>query len=247
MARFVVVGGTGLIGSGVVRELAVEGHDVLAASRRTGVDTITGAGLEEALSGAQTVVDATRPPSSYGNDAVFDFFTASTANLLAAASEAGVRHHVAVTAVGTNHRQRIPYYAAKAAQETLVRESGLPYSLVHATQFFEFIGTIADVSTSEGTVRLPSALSQPIAAVDVALAVAQIAAGPPVDGDVEIAGPEVFGLDELVRRVLAARHDSRPVAQDEDAPYFGAPIEERTLLPAEDAQVFGTRLKEWIR
>ncbi|WP_026924902.1 SDR family oxidoreductase [Glycomyces arizonensis] len=247
MARFVVIGGSGRIGSGIVRELSAGGHDVSAASRRTGVDTVTGEGLARALAGADVVIDSARPPSSYGDDEVFEFFTTSTANLLAAGTAEGVGHHVTVTTVGTTRRHGIPYYEAKTAQESLVRESGLPYSLVHATQFFEFAGTIAEVSTVDSQVRLPGALTRPIAASDVAKAVARVAVGPPLDGDIEIAGPERFGLDEFVRRVLAARHDPRTVVRDDDAPYFGAVIEEGTLLPVEGARLFETRLDDWLR
>jgi len=244
MARIVVIGGTGLIGSKVVSKLAAHGHEAIAASPNTGVNTLTGEGLAEALVGAETVVDVTNSPS-FAPDDVMEFFTTSTGNLLRAESAAGVKHHVALTIVGTNRPQNIPYFAAKAAQEKLIRESGIGYSLVHATQFFEFVGSIADISTEGDTVRLPGGLVQPIAADDVATAVARAAAGAP-QGDIEIAGPEAFGLDEFVRRGLAFRQDPRTVVRDDSAPYYGAVIEERTLVPVEGAQLFETRLEDWL-
>jgi uncharacterized protein YbjT (DUF2867 family) len=244
MARIVVIGGTGLIGSKVVAKLTEHGHEAVAAAPNTGVNTITGEGVAEALTGANVVVDVSNSPS-FAPDDVLDFFTTSTTNLLKAEAEAGVRHHVALTIVGTNRPQRIPYFAAKVAQEKLIRESGIPYSLVHATQFFEFIGSIADISTEGDTVRLPGALVQPIAAEDVATAVARTAAGSPV-GDVEIAGPEAFGMDEFIRRGLTFRQDPRTVVRDDTAPYYGAVVEERTLVPVDGAQIFGMRLDEWL-
>lgn len=244
MAKIVVVGGTGLIGSKVVAKLIAHGHEAVAASPNTGVDTITGEGVAEALAGADVVVDVSNSPSFAEKD-VLEFFTTSTGTLLAAEKAAGVRHHVALTIVGTNRPQSIPYFAAKVAQEKLIRESGVPFSLVHATQFFEFIGSIADVSTEGDTVRLPGALIQPMAAEDVATAVARTAAHEPV-GDIEIAGPEAFGLDEFIRRGLAFRGDPRTVVRDDAAQYYGAHIEERTLLPVEGAQIFETRLEEWL-
>ncbi|MGV2985394.1 SDR family oxidoreductase [Microbacterium sp. AGC85] len=244
MAKIVVIGGTGLIGSKVVAKLTEHGHEAVAASPNTGVNSLTGEGLAEALTGANTVVDVSNSPS-FAPDDVLEFFTTSTRNLLEAEATAGVTHHVALTIVGTNRPQNIPYFAAKVAQEKLIRESGVAYSLVHATQFFEFVGSIADISTEGDTVRLPGALIQPIAAEDVATAVARAAAGDPL-GDVEIAGPEAFGMDEFVRRGLAFRGDARTVIRDDDAPYYGAKIEERTLIPVEGAQIFETTLEEWL-
>lgn len=244
MAKIVVIGGTGLIGSKVVAKLTEHGHEAVAASPNTGVNSLTGEGLAEALTGANTVVDVSNSPS-FAPDDVLEFFTTSTRNLLEAEAAAGVTHHVALTIVGTNRPQNIPYFAAKVAQEKLIRESGVAYSLVHATQFFEFVGSIADISTEGDTVRLPGALIQPIAAEDVATAVARTAAGDPL-GDVEIAGPEAFGMDEFVRRGLAFRGDARTVIRDDDAPYYGAKIEERTLIPVEGAQIFETTLEEWL-
>lgn len=244
MAKIVVIGGTGLIGSKVVAKLREHGHDALAASPNTGVNAITGEGLAEALAGAHTVVDVSNSPS-FAPDDVMEFFTTSTRNLLDAEATAGVAHHVALTIVGTDRPQSIPYFAAKIAQEKLIRESGIAYTLVHATQFFEFVGGIADVSTDGDEVRLPGALVQPIAAEDVATAVARAAASEPA-GDFEIAGPEAFGMDEFVRRGLEFRKDPRSVVRDDSAPYYGARIEERTLVPLDGAQIFETRLSEWL-
>ncbi|MGH3688742.1 MAG: SDR family oxidoreductase [Microbacterium sp.] len=244
MAKIVVIGGTGLIGSKVVAKLTQHGHDAFAASPNTGVNSVTGEGLAEALVGADTVVDVSNSPSFAPAD-VLEFFTTSTRNLLKAEAEAGVTHHVALTIVGTDRPQNIPYFAAKVAQERLIRESGIPYSLVHATQFFEFVGSIADISAEGDTVTLPGALIQPIAAEDVATAVARAAAGSPA-GDFEIAGPEAFGMDEFARRSLAFRGDPRTVVRDDSAPYYGAQIEERTLIPVDGAHIFETSLEEWL-
>lgn len=244
MAKIVVIGGTGLIGSKVVAKLTEHGHEAIAASPNTGVNSITGEGLDQALERADTVVDVSNSPS-FAPDDVLNFFVTSTRNLLDAESRAGVTHHVALTIVGTNRPQTIPYFAAKTAQENLIRKSGIDYSLVHATQFFEFIGSIADISTDGDQVRLPGALVQPIAAEDVATAVARAAAGAPVR-DVEIAGPEMFGMDEFIRRGLSFRNDPRTVVRDDSAPYYGAQIAERTLIPLEGAHIFETRLEEWL-
>ncbi|GAB2831835.1 SDR family oxidoreductase [Microbacterium insulae] len=244
MSKIVVVGGTGLIGSKVVAKLSEHGHEAVAAAPNTGVNTLTGEGLAEALRGADVVVDVSNSPS-FAPDDVMEFFTTSTINLLRAEGDAGVRHHVALTIVGTNRPHGIPYFAAKVAQEKLIRESGMPYSLIHATQFFEFLGSIADVSTDGDTVTLPGALIQPMAGEDVATAVARHAASDPV-GDVEIAGPEAFGLDEFIRRGLTFRGDPRTVVRDDTAPYYGAQIEERTLIPLDDAEIFTTTLDEWL-
>ncbi|HEX5858374.1 MAG TPA: SDR family oxidoreductase [Microbacterium sp.] len=245
MSKIVVIGGTGLIGSKVVAKLTAVGHEAIAAAPSTGVDTITGTGVAEALAGADVVVDVANSPS-FEEAAVLEFFTTSTNTLLAAEKAAGVGHHVALTIVGTDRPQNIPYFRAKVAQEKLIRESGVPFTLVHATQFFEFVGSIADISTDGGTVRLPGALIQPMAAEDVATAVARAAAGDPVNGDIEVAGPERFGLDEFVRRGLAFRHDPRTVVRDDTAPYYGAVIEESTLLPVDGARLAATRLDEWL-
>jgi uncharacterized protein YbjT (DUF2867 family) len=246
MAKIVVIGGTGLIGSKVVAKLTEHGHEAVAASPNTGVDSVTGEGVAEVMQGAQVVVDVSNSPSFAEAD-VLRFFTTSTKNLLAAEAAEGVGHHVALTIVGTNRPQNIPYFRAKAAQEKLIRESGIPFSLVHATQFFEFIGSIADVSTdAENVVRLPGALVQPIAAEDVATAVARTAAGAPLNGDVEVAGPEQFTMDEFVRRGLQFRKDRRTVVQDPEAQYYGAHIDERTIVPIDGADIFPTTLAEWL-
>ncbi|MDL9980068.1 SDR family oxidoreductase [Microbacterium sp. ASV49] len=245
MSKIVVIGGTGLIGSKVVAKLTAHGHEAIAAAPNTGVDSITGEGLAEALEGAQVVIDVTNSPS-FEENAVREFFTTSTTNLLAAEKAAGVGHHVALTIVGTNRPQNIPYFHAKMAQEKLIRESGQPYSLVHATQFFEFLGSIADISTDGDTVQLPGALVQPIAAEDVATAVARTAVGEPLNGDREVAGPEQFGMDEFIRRGLAFRNDPRTVVRDDSAPYYGAQIEERTLVPLDGAWIAETTLEEWL-
>lgn len=244
MTKIVVIGGTGLIGSKVVAKLNEHGHEAVAAAPHTGVNALTGEGLADVLVGASTVVDVSNSPS-FAPDDVLAFFTTSTRNLLEAEAAAGVAHHVALTIVGTNRPQSIPYFAAKAAQEKLIRDAGRGHTLVHATQFFEFAGSIADVATEGGIVTLPGALIQPIAAEDVATAVARAAAGAP-QGDTEIAGPEAFGMDEFARRVLAFRGDPRTVVRDDRAPYYGAPIEERTLLPVDGARIFETTLEQWL-
>lgn len=245
MARIVVVGGTGLIGAKTVAQLAARGHEVSAASTRFGVNTVTGEGLTAALKGADVVVDTTRPPSSSTADEVFAFFTRSTANLLAAETAAGVRHHVALTIVGTGADLSVPYYTAKSAQEELVRAGGIPFSLVHATQFFEFFEGIAAVSTVGGEVRLPGVLVQPVAGDDVATAMADAAEGTPV-GDIDVGGPERFPLDEFVRSGLDARGDDRPVVRDDAAPYFGGTVGETALVPGPGARLFATRFGDWL-
>ncbi|MFD5214249.1 SDR family oxidoreductase [Microbacterium sp. NPDC058345] len=244
MAKIVVIGGTGLIGSKVVAKLTEHGHEAVAASPNTGVNTLTGEGLAEVLVDPDTVVDVSNSPS-FAPDDVMEFFTTSTRNLLAAETAAGVTKHVALTIVGTDRPQNIAYFAAKAAQEELIRGSGIDYTLVHATQFFEFVGSIADISTEGDTVTLPGALIQPIAAEDVATAVARAAVSE-AQGDVEIAGPEAFGMDEFARRALEFRGDPRMVVRDDSAPYYGAQIEERTLIPVEGAQIFETTLEQWL-
>ncbi|MFB8145145.1 SDR family oxidoreductase [Microbacterium sp. NPDC056003] len=245
MARIVVIGGSGLIGSKVVAKLTEHGHAALSASPQSGVDTLTGEGLADALRGADVVVDVSNSPS-FAPDDVMAFFTTSTRNIVAGAREAGVGHYVALTVVGTDRPNTIEYFAAKAAQEELIRTSGIPYTLVHATQFFEFIGGIAAVSTNGDALRLPGNLVQPIAADDVATAVARTAAGSPLNADVEIGGPEIMGLDEMVRRGLAFRNDPREVVTDPEAEYFGARMQERTLMPVDGVQVFATTLEEWL-
>lgn len=243
--RIVVIGGTGLIGSKVVDLLTSEGHQAVAASPGTGVDTVTGAGVAEAFAGARVVVDVSNSPS-FDDGPAMDFFTAATGHVLSAAAAAGVAHVVALSVVGTDRLQASGYFRAKAAQERLIAESGLPYTIVHATQFFEFVGPIADVSTDGDTVRLPSALCQPIASADVATAVARAAVGDPANGIREVAGPQAYPLDELARAELRARGDARTVLTDAAAPYFGVAVEQDTLIPGPDATVFGTRYPDWL-
>jgi uncharacterized protein YbjT (DUF2867 family) len=245
MSKIVVIGGTGLIGSKVVAKLTEHGHQAIPASPNSGVNTLTGEGLAEVLTGAQVVIDVSNSPS-FEEQAVLDFFTTSTTNLLAAAADAGVGHYVALSVVGTENLPESPYFRAKIAQEKLIKGSGVAYSIVHATQFFEFVKSIADSATIDGTVHLSPALIQPIAADDVATAVAGTAVGAPINGTLEVAGPEEFGLDELIRTGLRLREDPRPVVADRKAQYFGATLDTRTLLPGEGAQIFPTRFENWI-
>jgi uncharacterized protein YbjT (DUF2867 family) len=244
--KIVVIGGTGLIGSKLVEKLRDHGHDPLPAAPNTGVDTITGDGLADALAGAKVVVDVSNAPA-WDDEAVMKFFQTSTGNLLAAEATAGVQHHVALSVVGTDRLTESGYFRAKLAQEALIRESTIPYSIVHATQFFEFITRIADSATDGNTVTLPPALIQPLAADDVASAVGRVAVGPPLNGVVEVGGPETFRLDELVRSLLAAQGDPREVVADPQASYFGIVPGERTLLPEDDAQIGETSLESWLR
>jgi len=243
--KIVIIGGTGLIGSKVVTMLGAHGHEAVPASPNSGVNTLTGAGLAEVLTGAQVVIDVSNSPS-FEDTAVMDFFTTSTRNLLAAEKTAGVTHHVALSVVGTDRLPDSGYFRAKVAQENLIKESGLPYSIVHATQFFEFVKSIAAAATDGDTVRLSHALIQPIAADDVATAVARTAVGAPLNGTLEIAGPVQLGLDDLVRTGLALRGDTREVVADANAPYFGAILQERTLVPGADATVFETTFEQWL-
>jgi uncharacterized protein YbjT (DUF2867 family) len=243
--KIVVIGGTGLIGSKVVALLTESGHEAVAASPRLGVNTLTGEGLAEALAGAAVVVDVSNAPS-FEDQAVLVFFETSTRNLLVAEAAAGVGHHVALSVVGTERLTESGYFRAKIAQEQLIKDSGIPYSIVHATQFFEFIPSIADAATDGDTVRLAPVLIQPMAADDVARAVAQVTLGPPVNGVVEVAGPEQFRLDDLIRQGLNARHDPREVVADPRARYFGAELGERTLVPSNGALLGETHFAEWL-
>jgi uncharacterized protein YbjT (DUF2867 family) len=243
--KIVVIGGTGLIGSKLVTMLRAHGHDPLAASPGTGVNTITGEGLARALQGASVVVDVSNSPSADG-DAALAFFETSTRNLLAAEAQAGVRHHVALSVVGTERLQESGYFRAKMAQERLIRGSHIPFSIVHAAQFFEFVKNIAAAATEGGTVRVAPVLIQPMAASDVARAVLNVALGEPLNGVVEVAGPEQFRLEEFVRRGLEAEDDSREVVADPQARYFGVRLSERTLLPADDARRGETRFEDWL-
>jgi len=243
--KIVVIGGTGLIGSKLVRKLHEQGHDAVAASPDTGVNTLTGDGLAEALKGASVVVDVSNSPS-WEDAAVMKFFETSTRNLLDYEEDAGVGHHVALSVVGTERLLESGYFRAKMAQEVLIKESLKPYTIVHATQFFEFLKGLADISVVDGKVHLPPVLFQPMAADDVASAVGRVAVGPPVNGAVEIGGPEQFRVDELVRRRLAALQDPREVVADPEALYSGAKISERTLVPEDDARLGETSFETWL-
>ncbi|NUT96503.1 MAG: SDR family oxidoreductase [Saccharothrix sp.] len=243
--KIVVIGGSGLIGSKLVRKLAGHGHEAVPASPDSGVDTLTGEGLAEVLAGAHVVVDVSNSPS-FADDAVLEFFSTSTGNLLAAERKAGVGHHVALSVVGTERLAESGYFRAKIAQEALIKASGQPYSIVHATQFFEFVGSIAQAATEGTAVRLSDARIQPIAAEDVAAAVGRVAVGAPLNGTVEVAGPEQFGLDELIRTGLAFRGDPREVVTDPEARYFGALLEKDTLLPGPAARLSATRFADWL-
>ncbi|MET9351835.1 SDR family oxidoreductase [Streptomyces sp. NPDC006617] len=242
--KVVVIGGTGLIGSKLVAKLDEHGHEAVPAAPNTGVNTLTGEGLAEVLRGADVVVDVSNSPS-FADDAVMEFFVTSTTNLLKAEAEAGVKHHVALSVVGTERLQESGYFRAKLAQEKLIKESGIPFSIVHATQFFEFLKGITDAATEGDTVHLAPVRIQPIHSDDVAAAVGRTAVGTPVGGVVEVAGPEAFRLDELVRKALAAKNDPRTVVADPKAPYYGAQLQEDSLLPGPDASLAETRLADW--
>jgi uncharacterized protein YbjT (DUF2867 family) len=242
--KIVVIGGTGLIGSKLVTWLGEHGHEAVAASPNTGVNTLTGEGLADALVGAAVVVDVSNSPS-FEDAAVLEFFETSTGNLLAAETAAGVGHHVALSVVGTERLQGSGYFRAKAAQEKLIESSSVPYSLVHATQFFEFVPSIADEASDGGIVRLAPVLFQPIAGDDVAQAVGRVSVGSPTNGTVEVAGPEELRMDEFIRDALATRNDPREVVTDPHARYFGIELGERTLLPGADATLFETRYGDW--
>ncbi len=245
--KIVVIGGTGLIGSKLVTKLKTLGHEAVAAAPNTGVNTLTGEGLAEVLKGAQVVVDVSNSPS-FEDAAVMDFFQTSTRNLLSYEAAAGVGHHVALSIVGTDRLPDSGYMRAKAAQEKLIKDSSIPYSIVRATQFFEFVNRIADSFTDGHTVRVPPVSFQPMAADDVASEVARVAIGSPVKGIVEVAGPEHFRFDELVQRGLKARKDRREVVADPHARYFGTELSERSLVPdSDDAQLGETRFEDWLR
>ena len=243
--KIVVIGGTGLIGSKVVEKLGEHGHDAVAAAPNTGVNTLTGEGLREVVRGASVVIDVSNSPS-FEEEIAMNFFRTSTTNVLKAEAEAGVQHHVALSVVGTDRLQESGYFRAKQLQEDLIKDSGIPYSLVHATQFFEFMGGIAQAATEGDTVRLAPVSIQPVFSGDVAAAVGRTAVGNPVNGTVEVAGPEVFRLDELIRKGLAAKNDPRTVVTDAHAPYFGVQLEEATLLPGPDARIGDNRFADWV-
>ena len=243
--KIVVIGGTGLIGSKLVNKLREHGHEAVAASPSSGVNTLTGEGLAEALKGASVVVDVSNSPSWEDAD-VMNFFETSTRNLLAAEAAAGVGHHVALSVVGTERLLESGYFRAKIAQENLIKASSIPHSIVRATQFYEFVKGIADFSTKGDEVHLPTALIQPMAADDVASAIGRIAVGPPVNGIVEVGGPEQFRLDELIRQGLAARKDPRKVVADPQATYYGIKVTERALVPENNARLGEMRFDEWL-
>ena len=243
--KIVVIGGSGLIGSKLVGKLQERGHDAVPASPNSGVNTLTGEGLAEALEGAAVVVDVSNSPSFEDAD-VLNFFETSTGNLLDVEAAEGVAHHVALSVVGTERLSESGYFRAKIAQEKLIQESSIPYSIVHATQFFEFVKSIADAATDANTVRLAPVLIQPMAADDVASAVGRVALGSPVNGIVEIAGPEQFRLDDLIRRSLDAQNDPRQVIADPHARYFDAELKERTLVPGDGASLAETRFEDWL-
>ncbi|HKD67095.1 MAG TPA: SDR family oxidoreductase [Candidatus Binataceae bacterium] len=243
--KFVVIGGTGLIGSKTVAILRQGGHEVLAASPQSGVNTLTGEGLKEAMAGAQVVIDLTNSPS-FEDKAVMEFFQTSGRNLLAAEAAAGIRHHVALSIVGIDRTDN-GYFRAKVAQEKLIKTSGIPYSIIRATQFLEFLGGIADSAADGKVVKLPPSMFQPIAADDVASNVAEVAVAPPRNGIVEIAGPERAPFNEIVARYLKAVGDSRQVVRNPEAPYFGGRVEELSLVPVGEARLGRIGLDEWLR
>ena len=243
--KIVVIGGSGLIGSKVVARLRGKGHEVVAASPSTGVNALTGEGLANALDGAQVLVDVSNSPS-FEDQAALEFFETGTRNLLAAGAAAGVKHHVALSVVGTERLLAMGYFRAKLLQEDLIKASRIPHTLVRATQFFEFMGAIAQSGTDGGTARLSPALFQPIASGDVADAVADVALGAPANGTVEVAGPERAPIDEMVGRFLSATHDSRRVVADAHAGYFGIPVNDQSLTPGKSPRIGATRLADWL-
>jgi len=244
--RIVIVGGTGLIGSKLVKILQERGHQAIAAAPSTGVNTMTGQGLDEVLAGADVVVDVANSPS-FADDAVLEFFSTAGRNLLAAARKAGVKHHVALSVVGTDLLAESGYFRGKIAQEKLIRESGLPYTIVRATQFFEFLGGIVASAAQGDTITLSPAYVQPMSSDDVALAVAAATLGAPLNGIVEIAGPDKFRLADLVQEYLSSRKDPRKVRADDHARYFGAALTEDMLLPRGAAHLGAVKLRDWLQ
>jgi uncharacterized protein YbjT (DUF2867 family) len=243
--KIVVIGGSGLIGTKLVNNLRQHGHEVVAASPSSGVNTITGEGLAKALTGAQVVVDVANSPS-WEDTAVLDFFETSGRNLLAAEGAAGVGHHVALSVVGTDRLLASGYFRAKMAQENLIKASKIPFTIVRATQFFEFVGAIAQFSTEGATVRLPSALMRPIVSDDVAAALADVAIAEPLNDTVEVAGPEPIRMDELVRRFLSAKGDPRKVITDVRALYYGTEVNDQSLVPGDNPRLGPTRFEDWL-
>jgi uncharacterized protein YbjT (DUF2867 family) len=243
--KIVVIGGSGLIGSNIVNRLRRDGHETLAASPSTGVNTVTGEGLGEALAGAQVVVDVANSPS-FEDRAVLEFFETSGRHLLAAEAAAGVKHHVALSIVGTDRLPDNGYFRAKLAQENLIKASKIPYTILRATQFFEFMEGIINSADDGGTIRLSPALIQPISADDVSAALADIAVGTPVNGTIEVGGPERFPLDDIARRFLAMRSDKRQVIADVHARYFGSELDDRSLVTSGGARISPTRFHDWL-
>jgi uncharacterized protein YbjT (DUF2867 family) len=244
--KIVVIGGSGLIGKKLVSNLRQQGHEVVAASPSSGVNTLTGEGLEEALAGAEVTVDVANAPS-WEDQAVLHFFETSGRNLLSAETTAGVRHHVALSVVGTERLLTSGYFRAKLAQETLIKASRLPYTIVRATQFFEFASGIANFATEGGTIRLPSALMQPIVSDDVAAALADVAIAEPLNDTIELAGPEPLRMDELIRRYLVAKSDSREVITDPEALYYGVKVNDQSLTPGAHPRLGSTRFEDWLK
>ena len=243
--KIVVIGGTGLIGSKLVEKLRQDGHEALAASPDTGVNTITGEGLADALEGANVVVDVANAPL-WDDAAVMDFFQTSARNVLAAETAVGVKHHVALSVVGTDRLPDSGYLRAKLAQEETVKAGTVPYTILRATQFFEFIGRIADSGSDGETIRLAPVFVQPESANDVAAALADVAVNEPVNGIIELGGPEQFRLDELARRVLQAKNDTRRVTADVHALYFGTELDDHSLVPGGGARIAPTRFEDWL-
>ena len=243
--KIVVIGGSGLIGKKVVNHLREVGHEVIAASPSTGVNTITGEGLAAVLKGTRVVVDVANC-KSWEDKAMLEFFETSSRNLFAAEKTASVGHHVALSVVGTERLLASGYFRAKMAQENLIKASGVSYTIVRATQFFEFVGSIAQISTQGATVRLPGTLFQPVASDDVATFVAEAAVAEPVNGMIEIAGPEPMGLDEAVRRFLSANPDGRTVTTDPSVGYYGVKVNDRSLTPGAHPRLGATRFNDWL-
>ena len=244
--KVVVIGGTGLIGSQLVEKLNAHGHDATPAALQTGVNTLTNEGVDDAVTGAEVLVDVSNSPS-FADEDVMSFFVTSTDNLLAAAEAAGVGHYVALSVVGTDRLPESGYLRAKAAQEKLIRESGIPYSIVRATQFFEFLTRIADGATIDGVVHLPPVLFQPMAANDVAAALGRASVGQPIDGVKEVGGPVKHRMDELVRTALQGVGDDRVVVADEHATYFGTQLDDESLVPGPGAVLAETTYEDWVK
>lgn len=243
--KVVIIGGSGLIGTKLMAMLKEQGYDAIAASTRSGVNTFTGEGLDKALEGASVVVDVSNSPS-FEDSAVLKFFETTTHNILAAEAKAGVKHHVALSIVGIERLPENGYFRAKIAQEQLIKECSIPYSIIRATQFFEFVKGIADEATQGNTVRVSPMLIQPIAGDDVASALFKVTVGAPLNGTIDIAGPEAFHIDELLRQTLKACNDPREVVTDVHARYFGAELSERTLVPDDGAQLGAQHFKDWF-